>query len=167
LAKHYQPVLHKQFCSGFGPTEYQKSKINSLICRQVFSIVDIVFSWSNASMLTSGDPGFEIDDMATAFRNSFKGKRGYTVSLIQLEETADSIFDAFFTVTLRGDGWWTRLDILSAVELIQKYDEEGERLRSDDLKEVTIYSSMDAEDEAGFAKMMRWWTTVDPLKAEG
>lgn len=164
MTTHYEPIPEAQFVASFEPTESQKIAINHVVLQRVANITGYAFNWSEEAMLISNSPGFGIGDLATAFRNALKGKRGYDVSKIESyeDENPDCKFNTRFVVKVTGDGWWTRLVIVAQVG----FGESDDRLL-DELEAVAIYSGMDADDEVSLGRMVRWWTSVNSSKAEG
>lgn len=169
MTTHYQPVVEDQFASGFEPSAFHRGQINQIVFQRMADITAVAFDWSEEAMIYAGSPGFGIGDLATAFRNAFKGKRGYTVSKVEnyKDPNPNCKFNVRFTVKVEGDGWWTRLVVVSVVEFGESYDDDGEPRLSDHLEAVAIYSGMNADGAGAYGKMVRWWTSVNPSQAEG
>lgn len=169
MTTHYEPVPDAQFASGFKPTSYHQGIINEIVFERVAAITAVAFDWSEEAMISSGSPGFGMGDLRTAFRNAFKRKRGYTVSKWEPYEDENPAckFNTRFAVKVEGDGWWTRLVVVSEIEFGESYNDEGEPRLSDHLQAVAIYCGMNADDAEAYGKMARWWSSVNPSKAEG
>jgi hypothetical protein len=170
LTTYYEPVPENQFASGFKPNSYHQGIINQIIFERMAAIAAVAFDWSEEAMIYHQSSGFGMGDVLTAYRNAFKGKRGYSVSKWEAYKDPNPAceFNTRFTVKVEGDGWWTRLVVVSVVEFGESYDDDEDEIRlSDHLQAVAIFCGMNADDADAFGKMARWWTTVNPSKAEG
>lgn len=169
MATYYQPVPTAHFASGFVPDAQRRTKIDQLVFDRCSEVVQIAYGWSEDATMVHSHPGFGIGDLVTAFRDAFKGKRGYTVSKLEgyQDPDPDCRVNHVFYVTVEGDGWWTRNAIYAEVELGEGESESEDEVRYlDRFGAVVIQSGMRAADADAFTKMVRWWTTVDPAKAD-
>lgn len=168
MATYYQAVPSAHFASGFVPTHPQREKMDRLVFDRCSEIVQIAHGWSENATIFHAHPGFGIGDLVTAFRNCLKGKRGYTVSKLEgyRDPNPDCRVNTVFYVTVGGDGWWSRNAIYVEVEFGEGESESEDEVRYlDRFDAVVIQSGMRAADADAFNKMVRWWTTVDPAKA--
>lgn len=170
MTTHYQPILSAHFASGFAPDVFQRAGIDQVIFDRCADIVQIAYGWSEDAAMVFGHEGFGIADLATAFRTAFKGKRGVTVGKVEdyKDPNPETPVNTRFIIRTEGDGWWTSVAVYAEVEFGEGETESENEVRYlDRFDSVVIQSGMGADDKASYDKMVRWWTSVNPSKAEG